>query len=72
MDFITHDKDRYLINHYQNEIIKPEEWDSLIEKTTAYFKKFPQGCRLGFLIFHRYPTAAFMKEYYPHVLEAGD
>ena len=69
MDFITHDKDRYLINYYQNEIIQQEEWVRLNEKTNVYFEKFPAGYRLGFLIYHRYPTTAFMKEYYPERLE---
>lgn len=68
-DFITHDKDQHLIKYYQNKIFKQEEWDRLNEKTNVFFKKFPTGCRLGLLIFHRYPTNAFMKEYYPEKLE---
>jgi len=64
-DFITHDKDRFIINYYQDELITQEEWNRLNEKTNEYFKKFPSGCRLGFLIYHRYPTIAFMKEFYP-------
>ena len=63
-DFITHDKDRFIINYYQDEMIKQEEWTRLNEKTNVYFEKFPSGCRLGFLIYHRYPTTAFLKEYY--------
>ncbi|MGB1216288.1 MAG: hypothetical protein ACPG5P_00345 [Saprospiraceae bacterium] len=68
-DFITHDKDQYIVNYFKNEILKQEEWDRLNEKTSAYFKKFPAGCRLGFLIYHRYPTLAFLKEYYPERLK---
>ena len=69
MNFITHEKDQYLINYYQTEIFKQEEWDRLNEKTNVYFNKFSAGCRLGFLIYHRYPTEAFMKEYFPGRLE---
>ena len=68
-DFITHDKDRYIINYFQNEMIKPEEWNRLNEQESVYFGKFPSGCRLGFLIYHRYPTTAFLKEYYPERLK---
>lgn len=68
-DFVTHEKDRHIIRYYQNHILKQEEWDRLNEKTSVYFKKFPAGCRLGFFVYHRYPTAAFLKEYYPERLE---
>lgn len=64
-DFITYDKDQYIINYFQTEILKQEEWNRLNEKTSIYFKKFPTGCRLGFLIYHRYPTTAFLKKYFP-------
>lgn len=68
-DFMVVNKDKHLINYIQREILENEEWERLNDKTSVYFKKFPSGCRLGLLIYHRYPTASFLKEYFPERMD---
>jgi hypothetical protein len=62
--FCTHDKDQVLIDYILKNLINKEEWQRLDEKNKVFFEKYPGGCRLGFLIYNRYPTSDFLQKYH--------
>lgn len=64
VNFVADDDDAPLISYWINRI--PEDlWKKTVRLTHEYFRKYPAGFRMGFLMYHMLSMSSFLKKYRP-------